>query len=292
MKTPSPNVPRQLSQEPDLTGVDVGDLPFAPEAQLAEYYQPQTLGQWTIGRTQATVAQGYWSGLQRVREMVVLVRGNEVWMSISPMEIESQQIGVEFSKGHVVIFGLGLGWAAAMSALKPEVEKVTAVEADVAVLAMHKQLKLFERLPGNVGEKVQIVQGNAHEWRAWEPVDLLIPDIWLEMVSPHRGREVYDMQRRVRAENIYFWTQELELARYGALAGCYLDEQGIAETAESFGIPIVGPGTDEYPERIRRAARQWIKGRWLPGTNVPDYLRSDADDYLDGQRRIDEEPSP
>ncbi len=282
MRTPSPDLPKPLSQEPDLTGVDIESLPVAPPDPLRELYPPASLGLWTVGTVEETVGQGYWSGLHRVFGMVVLMRRNEMWMSIAPMEIESQQIGVDASRGHVVIFGLGLGWAAAMSALKPEVEKVTVVEADRAVLALHERLKLFERLPGNAGEKVHLVHGDAGSWRPWgEHVDLLIPDIWLEMVSMHRAESVHNMQRRVRAEQVYFWSQELELARYAAREEIYLDDAGIAELGEAWGLPLAGPGTTDYAKRTRDAARQWIKGRWLPRTQVPDYLRSEADDYLE-----------
>ena len=146
------------------------------------------------------------------------------------METESQQIGVDFARGHVVIHGLGMGWVAAMTALKPEVERVTVVEMDDEVLEMHRQLDLFARLPGHAGEKVRIVEADALDWAPDSHVDLLMPDIWLDMISWGRAEEVHDMQANARADMVYFWGQELELARHAVKAGRALDDAAVSYT--------------------------------------------------------------
>lgn len=212
------------------------------------------------------LSRGYWSPPQIIPEMIALVRGGDTWMSITPMEIESQQTGVDHAHGHVAIFGLGLGWSAAASALRPEVTTVTVVERDPAVIAMHRELDLFARLPGGVGDKVRVVSGDAFLWHPDAPVDVLMPDIWLPLVSDGRVAEVRRMQANVAARGVYFWGQEMEIARHARAAGRTLDAEGIAETVATFGLPLIGPGTADYPERVRAAADAWMKGRWLAST--------------------------
>ena len=73
---------------------------------------------------------GYWSGPVFARETPILLHGRDSWMSITPLEIESQEIGIRLAHGRALIFGLGMGWAAAAMAANPAVSAVTIVERD------------------------------------------------------------------------------------------------------------------------------------------------------------------
>src|ERR1700742_4242827 len=90
-------------------------------------YQPLTQGAWSIGTADLLLCKGYWSPARLVTGMAALKRDGQTWMSLTPMEIESQEIGVRQAQGDVVIFGLGLGWAAAATALRDAVSSVTVV---------------------------------------------------------------------------------------------------------------------------------------------------------------------
>ena len=46
---------------------------------------------------------GYWSGARPVANMAVLHRDGQSWMSTTPFELESQEIGVRSAAGHVGI---------------------------------------------------------------------------------------------------------------------------------------------------------------------------------------------
>lgn len=237
---------------------------FAQPELLIDLYQPMRHGDWELRLGGMVLAQGYWSPPQLVPKMVGLLRGDDMWMSITPLEVESQGIGVTQSYGHVAIFGLGLGWAAAASALRPEVTAVTVVERDPDVLALHETLDLFAKLPGGVGDKVRIATGDALTWRPDRPVDVLIPDIWLMLVSDGRVEEVRRMQANVAAEKIHFWGQEMELARHARAAGRAVDAAGIAATVADFDLPLIGPELPGYPALVAQVAERWMQGRWLP----------------------------
>jgi hypothetical protein len=230
---------------------------FVPE------YRPMQSGAWEVRQTANVLCQGYWSKAQLVPSIAALLRDDNVWMSITPMELESQAIGIEQASGHVVIFGLGMGWAAAATSLRELVTKVTVVEYDPEVIALHRELDIFSQLPALAQSKIRIEQGDAYAWRPAAPVDLLMPDIWLPLVSDGRVAEVQQMQANVGAAAVYFWGQELEIARHCRAAGRPLDAQGIATGISAFGLPLIGPVMPDYAQRVATVAERWMGNRWL-----------------------------
>ena len=227
-------------------------------------YRPMEHDGWIVRRWgQDIPLRGYWSPARPVSGVISLDRGSDTWMSLMPVEVESQQIGVDCAAGHVAVFGLGLGWSAALCAVKAGVESVTVVERDSALIALHRALGLFDRLPGGAGDKVRIVEGDAFSWRPDRAVDLLAADIWLPIVGGDRVAEVRRMQANVGAASVYFWGQELEIARHAVAAGRGLEDRGIADTARAFGLPLAGMDRPGYAGRLRSAADQWMGDHWL-----------------------------
>jgi hypothetical protein len=222
-------------------------------------------GGWIVRRWGNGIPlRGYWSPLRPVSGVISLDRGSNTWMSLMPVEVESQQIGVDCAAGHVAVFGLGLGWATALCALKDEVEAVTVVERDAELIALHGELGLFDRLPGGAGAKVRIVEGDAFAWAPDREVDLLMADIWLPIVGGDRVAEVRRMQANVGAARVYFWGQELEIARHSVAAGRRrLDDGEIADTVRELGLPLAGLDTPGFAARLRSAADQWMGEHWL-----------------------------
>src|SRR4051812_13789661 len=229
-------------------------------------YRPATYGRWEVVIGGVGFAPGYWSAPVLVSGMAALLRDGETWMSISPLEIESEEIGIRAGQGHVLLLGLGLGWAAAASASLPAVTRVTVIERDPEVIALHRALDIFSQLEPEARAKLRIVEDDAFDYRPSEPVDLMIPDIWQPLVGGDRVAEVRRMQANVGARAVYFWGQELEIARHAAAAGRPCDDEGVAATAETFGLPLVGPETPGYAARVTAAAERWMRGRWLPAS--------------------------
>ncbi|MEA2998357.1 MAG: hypothetical protein QOK17_190 [Sphingomonadales bacterium] len=237
--------------------------PFAGEL-FFPIYRPATYGRWEVVIGGVGFAPGYWSGPSLVSGMAALLRDGETWMSISPLEIESEEIGIRAGRGHVLILGLGLGWAAAATACLPAVTRVTVVERDPEVIALHQALDIFSQLEPEARAKLEIVEADALAYLPAEPVELMIADIWQPLVGGDRVTEVRLMQANVRARSVYFWGQELEIARHAAAAARPCDDDGVATIAAAFGLPLVGPGTPGYAARVAAAAERWMRGRWLP----------------------------
>ena len=238
-----------------------------PHSEAVEsLYRPMEHEGWIVRRWGKNIPlRGYWSPARPVSDVISLDRGSDTWMSLMPVEIESQQIAVDCAAGHVAVLGLGLGWAAALCALKAEVATVTVVEIDAELIALHGALGLFDRLPGGAGAKVRIVEGDAFSWRPDRAVDLLAVDIWLPIVGGDRVAEVRRMQANVGAGQVHFWGQELEIARHSVAAGRQrLDDREIADTARDLGLPLAGLDTQHYAGRLRAAVDQWMgEEHWL-----------------------------
>lgn len=229
-------------------------------------YRAVTSGDWELRVAELAISPGYWSDPVLVEQMAVLVRDGRSWMSLTPFELESQGLGLRAAAGHVLIFGLGLGWAACACAALPAVTRVTVVEKDADVLALYRELDVFEQLPDAARAKLRIVEGNAFAYRPEAPVDLLLPDIWLPLVNDGRLEEVRGMQANVNARAIHFWGQEMELVRNAVAAGRALDAAGIDATIAETGLPLIGAGDPDYAAKAEVAARRWLRGRWLPGS--------------------------
>lgn len=233
-------------------------LPQGVDAYHTDLFLPEyrvlDQGQWRVRIAPMSMMRGYWSPPQLVANLVALMRGPDTWMSTSPMELESQEIGIRLSRGHVLIFGLGMGWCAVNCALRDEVESVTVVELDEDVLALHRMLDLAAQLPPQARDKLHIVQGDAYAYIPDRPVDLLMPDIWLPFMNIGRVEEVRAMQARVQARDIYFWGQELEIARHAQQSGRMLDKAGVAATLADFGLPLLGAALPDYADTVRIVA--------------------------------------
>ena len=222
---------------------------------------------WSLSLAPAHAARGYWGRLYAISGMPLLMGPFEddaaAWMSIVPMEVESQELGIASAHGHTAVLGLGMGWCAANVALRDDVERVTIVERDPDIVALVAALGVFEQLPEAARAKIEIVPADALAWRPDKPVDSLQIDIWAPLVAPDRWDEVRRIQDNVGAASLYFWGQELELWRLACRARRgvphALEEGELVELAGSTGLPLVLDRSEDYEARVAEAARWWTR---------------------------------
>jgi hypothetical protein len=262
-------------------GTDMTDAAADPRALLGDFetdlwlprLDARRCGDWSLAVAPARAARGYWGRLYSIRGAAMLTGPFEAhgaaWMSIVPVEIESQEIGIAAAHGHTLVLGLGMGWCAANVALRPEVERVTVVERDPSVVALVAELGVFEQLPGPARAKIEVVRGDALAWRPDGPVDSVQADIWAKFVEPQKWDDVSRMQDNIGAASFYFWGQELELWRLACRAEGRapegLDDAALEALVGGTGLPLVSDKRPGYGERIAEAARWWTpadEGWW------------------------------
>jgi hypothetical protein len=233
-------------------------------------YRPTQGGRWRLDIAPLCIAPGYWSGPQVVTNLAVLVRdegegrGVRTWMSMSPMEIESQELGCRAAFGHTVVMGMGMGWATANSALQPDVTAVTVVEFDPEVIAMIGEIGVFEQLPHDAKAKITVVRGDALTYTPDIPVDTLLADIWMPINGDGREDQVRAMRANTGASRVYFWGQEMVIARMARDLGLSLEAGDVGRASmgrivAELGLPLIGPELRDYPEMTARAAAKWLR---------------------------------
>src|SRR5689334_6620493 len=144
--------------------------------------RPGKFGAWSLRAIKTHSTRGYWGTLYNTYGTALLIgpgeRNATSWMTTTPWEIESQEIGIKGARGHTVVLGLGMGWQAANVALNPAVEYVSVVENDKDVLALAASQDLFAQLPPEAQAKIKLIEGDARTFKSDCPVDVLLADIW------------------------------------------------------------------------------------------------------------------
>lgn len=227
-------------------------------------YQPREGENWFLMVSPLNLGVGYWSGGVLMRNMAALAHKDpdgrpSTWMSLSAREIESQELGCRAATGDTVVMGLGMGWAAANAALRPEVTKVTVVEMDPEVIALIDELGIFAQLPPEIAAKITVIQGDALAYTSDAPIDTLLADIWLHLNGDDRVEQVQRMAANTGAKRVYYWGQEMVIARRARTLGLDLDTHSVARIIDEQKLPLIGPEWPNYPDLIAIAAKRWLK---------------------------------
>lgn len=145
---------------------------------------------------------------------LAVLKDDVVWMSTDPNEINTMKKPISEAKGHVLAFGLGLGYFPVMTALKDDVKDVTVVEYDSKIIEIFKK-HILPLVPFK--EKIHIVQGDAFEYAKRDldkDYDYLFIDIWH---NPEDGLPMYLRLKRTLKEKkltISYWLEKSILAMY------------------------------------------------------------------------------
>jgi hypothetical protein len=91
-----------------------------------------------------------------------IYENGDVWMSITPSEINTMKHHIAAMKGKVLVFGLGLGYFAYMSALKDNVESVTVVELNQDIVDIFNT-HIYTQIDENIKSKIKVIKGDAKE---------------------------------------------------------------------------------------------------------------------------------
>lgn len=233
-------------------------------------YRTGEIGNWKIVNSTNVLAPGYFKGLQMVENLSALLRkrrngqeGWDTWMSISPSELESQELGCRYAFGHTVIMGLGMGWIAINAALKPSVTHITVVELDPEVIDLFSQSGAADAIPETAKNKITIVNANALEWTSNGKVDFLYADIWLSLDEPETLEQVRRMHENLKADAVYFWGQEIAIyagieKRQGKNVS--IDAASIKQCiAEYIGLPLLVPSGIDYAGLIKGVAKNRLE---------------------------------
>lgn len=229
------------------------DIPYPP--MPAPPYRMIESGAWKFQQAFICAAPGYFSGPRQLDWMTsLLFKDGVTWMSLVPMEVESQMPQLAAAHGTVVVCGMGLGLMAYAVSARKAVSRVIVVERDPEVIAMAREFTNFESWPQR--HKVEIVQADACEFR-FDGADFLYADIWpfyrMDCMVPDMQR----MHRNIPTPTCGYWGQELDMVDYALAQGIGLDDfsaQHVEEFCQVHGLPLIGLEQEVYPQLCRQAA--------------------------------------
>ncbi len=89
---------------------------------------------------------------------IEIVKKDEVWMSITPHEIETMEEDINKVKGNILVLGLGLGYFPFMSSLKKDIPHIDIIELSKEVITLFTKY-LFNQF--TYKEKIRIIHENA-----------------------------------------------------------------------------------------------------------------------------------
>lgn len=200
-----------------------------------------------VGRVDGFMYKDFLTGIENVP---VLFIDNELWMSLTPMEVESHFMPIQLAKGHVGVGGLGLGYYTQRILEKEEVESVTVFELDQNVIDFYRE---------NFGEheKLTIKKQDVRSLKD-EHFDFFYNDIYPTQMD---DRAIEDMARLTQNNTFghyHFWTFEeffLEMMHAGYaeelpqswLRTYYPFIEALLETKGNL-LRIMNMGDDYYQE--------------------------------------------
>ena len=144
----------------------------------------------------------------RAFEFPAIREDGRVWMTVTPNEINTIQPAVRESRGKVLTYGLGLGYYAFHCLLKADVESVTVVERNPAVIDMFRRhlLPFFPRQ-----DALHIVQADAFDYAAnvmpHEGFNTVFTDLWHDVAD---GLPLYQQMKalEVPGPRYLYWIEQ------------------------------------------------------------------------------------
>lgn len=181
-------------------------------------YHPSEYGDWRLSQQEiALPIRGWFSGLapRRFTNYVLThIPTNRIWMSLSPLELESHAFHVAAAHGKVLVAGLGMGMYLFNILRKPEVTEVHVLEQSEEVVAAFRAFAKPEEWEG--WEKVTIHLCDALEpspelvEQVYRP-DYLYADIWPSIADHNAREQMSEMCASYNPKEAGYWCVEADL---------------------------------------------------------------------------------
>ena len=175
------------------------------EEKIKEYKKkifPVELGEFTIKYSINNMFDGYlYDDRERLEERPIeLYQENELWMRISPHEIQGCFESIKRATGKVGVIGLGLGYFTEEVLKKEDVTEVVVYEISEEIIALYKS---------NFGEnpKLRIVHGDGFEAEG-EEFDFFFVDIYQYNITVDVVKHYILLNKLHKIEEYSFWAVE------------------------------------------------------------------------------------
>lgn len=133
-----------------------------------------------------------------------LAINDHVWMSLTPMEVQSTALAIHRATGRIACGGLGLGYFVLRAAAKPDVTEIVVFEKEPLIV------EWFNRMFKGRAElaKIKIVEGDIFTTFKGYAVDFCFMDIYQEMLPDAVIADCRAFRRRNQIGRYHFWGYE------------------------------------------------------------------------------------
>lgn len=168
---------------------------------------------------------------------LTVAQNNNIWMCITPHEIETMEKSISEANGNVAVFGLGLGYYPYMISRKEDVKEIIIIEKDKNAINLFTQyiLPQFEHK-----EKIKIVQEDAFKFAKdlnstsinyafvdlWHNVDDGLP-LYIQMKS---------IEHSINNVSFSYWIEDSLIAYLRRSLFTLIDEQADGSKEENYQI--------------------------------------------------------
>lgn len=98
---------------------------------------------------------------QKPYKYLSVSEGDDIWMCVTPHEMETMEPSINEARGNVLVFGLGLGYYPFMISRKSNVNSITIIEKDIRVISLFKKY-ILPQFPNK--EKITIIEEDAFSY--------------------------------------------------------------------------------------------------------------------------------
>lgn len=134
---------------------------------------------------------------------------NRLFMSVTPMEVESHQLHLKNASGNVLVGGLGMGYYLTQLKNKEDITSITVVEKDLNVINLYK--KLMEHNPiAFASDKIKFVHSDIFDYTGELIYDYAYFDIWPSLDENEALEDTNKLisTELIQATKVGFWGME------------------------------------------------------------------------------------
>lgn len=247
---------------------------FLPEGTYPNFWgtletpplQEATMADWQLKQRQFDPPlriRGYFSpGYHQLKHNWMLIKGHSeqavTWMSITPMELESQVHHAAAATGNVLVGGLGLGILAWNVAKKRNVQHVLVVERDASIIELITQMA--QQFAWSDWGKVEIVHADLFEFKTKERFDVALLDVWPDVGATELRADLVRFANEVVATEYAAWGQELDFVSWlseNKVPPSHVQSKHWPEYSRSIGVPLI---MQHEPRMAKLALQAAING--------------------------------
>jgi len=165
--------------------------------------------------------------LNRSLAYLAVSENDVTWMSVTPFEIETMQPLIDQVKGHVLMFGLGLGYFAFMATLKNNVHHVTIIERNQNIIKLFKE-HILPQFPHQ--DKITVIQADAFTYAETYLKEQKFGSLFVDLYHDAKdGLAVYLKMKKLEMLQpnlpVYYWLEKSILALLRRYVLILIEEQ-------------------------------------------------------------------